>query len=68
MIEEMAEILNPKCELQFGAYPDAPSGVDYENIDLDALYNDTGFECRADFKESILKTADWLRKEYIENG
>lgn len=68
MIEEMAEILNPKCELQFGAYPDAPSGVDYKNIDLDALYNDTGFECRADFKESILKTAEWLRKEYIENG
>ena len=65
MIEEMAKTLNPKCELQFGAYPDVPSGVDYNSIDLDALYNDTGFECKADFKESIVKTADWLRREDI---
>lgn len=44
---------------------DSPSGVDYRNIDIEALYNDTGFECKADFKDSILKTAAWLkRKEY----
>ena len=61
IIENIAQILNPNCPLLFGKYPDAPSGVDYENIDLDALYQDTGFECRADFKESIMKTADWLK-------
>ncbi len=65
MIEEMADTLNPKCELQFGAYPDVPSGVDYKDIDLDALYNDTGFECKADFRESILRTMEYVDKKLI---
>lgn len=63
LITEIAYILNPKCELNFGAYPDVPSGINYDAIDLDALYHDTGFECKADFKESILKTASWLQKQ-----
>lgn len=63
IIEEIAQILNPECSLLFGAYPDVPSGVNYDKIDLDALYNDTGFECQSDFKESIIKTATWLKEE-----
>lgn len=63
IICDIANILDAKCELLFGEYPDVPSGVDYNNIDLDLLYNDTGFECKADFKESILKTANWLKKQ-----
>ncbi len=65
LIEKVAEIINPECPLLFGKYPDVPSGVDYSNIDLDALYNDTGFECSADFEESIIKTAEWLKSEGI---
>ena len=65
LIEEIARTLNPSCPLLFGEYPDAPSGVDYANIDLDALYNDTGFECKADFRESIMKTAQWLKEEIV---
>lgn len=63
LIENIAQILNPSCPLLFGAYPDVPSGVDYSKIDLNALYQDTGFECSADFRESILKTAHWLATE-----
>ncbi len=63
IIRKIADILNPNCPLLFGTYPDAKSGVNYENIDTEALYRDTGFECQADFRESILKTAEWLRKE-----
>ena len=66
LITEIAYVINPQCELQFGAYPDVPSGVDYNSIDLDALYHDTGFECKADFRESILKTASWLRDNMRE--
>lgn len=62
IIKNIAEIINPDCPLMFGAYPDAPSGVNYDNINLNSLYEDTGFECKADFKESILKTSDWLKK------
>ena len=63
IIEQIANILNPDCPLLFGAYPDSPSGVDYKNIDTETLYCDTGFECTSDFKESIMKTANWLKTE-----
>lgn len=66
IIQDIAEVLNPTCELNFGSYPDAPTGVDYAYIDTEALYKDTGFECRSDFKESIIKTANWIKKEYLE--
>ena len=65
IIEKIADILNPDCPLLFGEYPDSPSGVDYNNIDTDALYRDTGFECTSDFKESILKTAKWLKEQNV---
>ena len=68
IIERIAEILNPTCPLLFGEYPDSPSGVDYKNIDTEALYRDTGFECRSDFKESIMKTANWLKSAYPANS
>ena len=54
------DIVNPNVELLFGKYPDLQQ-IDYSLIDLDALYNDTGFEAKADFAESIRKTADWLK-------
>lgn len=61
LIRKIADVLNPRCPLLFGEYPDAPSGVDYANINVDDLYNDTGFECQADFDESIRRTAAWLK-------
>ncbi|WP_369283542.1 NAD-dependent epimerase/dehydratase family protein [Oscillibacter sp. GMB15532] len=61
LITAMRDAVAPKSHLNFGAYPDAPE-LDYSMIDLDALYRDTGFECHADFKESILKTAAWLKE------
>lgn len=61
-LTDIGKIINPDVKLNFGAYPDDASR-NYEKIDLNALYNDTGFECRADFKKSILKTANWLKSE-----
>ena len=57
------DIVNPDIELLYGAYKDAKQ-FDYSSIDLDALYNDTGFECQDDYAESILKTSEWI-KNYI---
>ena len=53
------DVLSPETELGFGEYPDAPA-LDYGLVDLDALYRDTGFECKADIEESIRMTAKWL--------
>jgi len=62
LLSEVRDILAPNVELQFGAYHDTVN-MDYSLIDLDALYRDTGFECHADFRESILKTAEWLKRQ-----
>lgn len=59
---QIRDILSPQTELGFGEYPDAPA-LNYNLLDLDALYRDTGFECKADFRESILKTAKWLSQQ-----
>ncbi len=60
-VTEIGQIVAPEVPLLFGAYPDDNSSRNYAKIDLDALYRDTGFECTADFKESILKTAAWVK-------
>ena len=60
ILTEVRDTLCPGAELHFGKYIDN-TYTDYSKFDLDALYNDTGFECRSDFRESILKTAEWVK-------
>nr|WP_300858305.1 NAD(P)-dependent oxidoreductase [uncultured Acetatifactor sp.] len=55
------DIIAPEVELKFGEFEDNQK-IDYSMIDLDALYNDTGFECKADFRETIMATAEWVKK------
>lgn len=61
-ITRIRDVLAPGAELGFGEYPDAPA-LDYGKIDLEALYRDTGFECREAFEESIKSTAIWLLRD-----
>lgn len=63
LMQKIAVVLNPDCPLMFGTYPDVPSGVDYSSIDLEALYQDTGYEATANFEEAIRRTAAWLSKQ-----
>ncbi len=60
LITEIRDIVNPSVDLLFGEFNDG-ANIDYSQRDLDALYNDTGFECKSDFHESIQKTAEWLK-------
>lgn len=60
IIKDVRDIVNPNAELFFGTYSDN-TYIDYSKFDLNALYEDTGFECKADFRESILKTAEWVK-------
>lgn len=57
---QIRNIVAPNVKLKFGEYKDSQN-LDYSLIDLNALYNDTDFECKADFAESILKTAKWIK-------
>lgn len=60
IVKEVGAIINPNIPLKFGEYPDNAQ-FDYSKIDLDELYRDSGFEAKADFKESILNTAQWVK-------
>ena len=58
---ELRDVLAPKMELKFGEYPDTAS-IDYTQIDVESLYNDTGFEPQISLREGISRTATWLKE------
>ena len=62
LIGGMRDVLAPGMELVFGEYQET-TRLDYSLIDREALYRDTGFDCTADFGESILRTAKWLNAQ-----
>lgn len=59
-IENIRDLISPNTKLNFGRYDD-PLNLDYSLVDLDLLYHDTGYECTSCFRESILKTAEWVK-------
>ncbi len=61
---EIGAAIAPEVELRFGEYQD-PLNMDYSLLDLDALYNDTGFECLDDFRTGIREYGDWLKAEVL---
>lgn len=60
IVTDVRDILSPSSGLNFGAFNDT-SYIDYSKINISELYNDTGYTAEADFRESILKTAEWVR-------
>lgn len=58
---DIRDVIAPGVELKFGEYKDKQN-IDYSKIDLDALYKDTGFECKANFEETMKITAEWVKK------
>jgi nucleoside-diphosphate-sugar epimerase len=63
IVTEIRDIVNPNTKLNFGVYPEEPQVIDWANAGLDDLYNDTGWEAKTSFQESILKTAEWTKNQ-----
>lgn len=61
ILTRVRDILCPEASLHFGKYDDK-TYTDYSQFNLDDLYYDTGFECRTNFKENVLKTAEWTKR------
>lgn len=59
---DMRQALNSQSELLFGEYEDY-SYIDYSQLELDKLHNITGFECKCDFKDSIMKLANFIKEK-----
>lgn len=60
-ITAIRDVVAPEVELTFGEYKDSQK-IDYTEIDLDALFDDTGFECSANFAETMKSTAEWVER------
>jgi nucleoside-diphosphate-sugar epimerase len=61
---EMKSAVRSSSNLLFGEYPDN-SFIDFGQIDLNALHSDTGWECEADFADSVRGLARWINSEKI---
>jgi nucleoside-diphosphate-sugar epimerase len=60
IILEVRDIVNPNMKITFGEIKDS-SIIDYLQIDINAVYEDTGCLPKSDFKENILKTVEWVK-------
>ena len=58
---EVRDNVAPGVDLKFGEFKDNQQ-IDYSQIDLDALYRDTGWECKYELKDKIKDTAEWVKE------
>ena len=65
IIESIRDVLNPTQQLNFGVYKE-DNNIDYSLIDRSLLTKDTGWKPTADFKESIISTANWIKKSGLK--
>lgn len=61
---EVRDILNPEMDITFGQIS-APFLIDYSLVDINSVYEDTDYRCKSDFRECILKTAEWVMTQGI---
>lgn len=59
ILYEVRDILCPELPLRFGDLKDTFQ-IDYSLVDLNAVHDDTGYECQTEFKTAILQTAEWV--------
>ena len=62
-LEEMRYHVAPDSEIGLGELPFNGISLDYDKFNVDAVYEDTGFEPETSFAEGINKTAEWIKKE-----
>ena len=67
IMTEVCSALGINVQLRFGVFPD-DTEIAFDQMDIAALRHDTGFMCKADFKESIMKTARWLQMQKSVGG
>ena len=66
IVTQVRDVVSPGTKLRFGEYKD-DAYIDYSKIDLDALYNDTGFEPTVSLEDGVRRTAKWIQ-EQTEDG
>ena len=65
IICSIRDVLNKDQKLNFGVYKE-DNNLDYSLIDRSLLTKDTGWKPEADFNESILNTAKWIKESGLK--
>lgn len=60
IVTQVRDILAPEVGIRLGTYKE-DFHVDYACVDVHRLYRDTGYLAKWDFKEAVLKTAEWVK-------
>lgn len=60
IIDNVKNTLNSQSKLNYGIYRDDYI-VDYDKLDTEKIYRDTDFRIDNNFKDKILKTANWVK-------
>lgn len=60
IVGEVRDILAPGVEIRLGTYKE-DFHVDYSSVDVTKLYRDTGYLAKWNFREAVLKTAEWVK-------
>jgi len=63
---DIRDNIAPDIELKFGEYKDNQQ-IDYNKVDLDALFRDTGWQCQHELKDRIIPTARWVKENITWN-
>lgn len=62
-LRDMRDCVNPEIVLGFGEIPFSGVPLTYNEFDLNAVWEDTGFSPTVEFKEGVCRTIRWLRGE-----
>lgn len=65
IVYEVRECIAPNVEIKLGTYPEK-FYVDYSCIDVHKLYRKTGYLAKWNFKDAIVKTAEWVKQLHWE--
>ena len=60
-ITRIRDTVSPDSILLFGEFHESQS-LDYSYIDTEKLFQDTGFECVADFDKTMQETFNWVKE------
>lgn len=60
---ELRDCVNPNIEIGLGELPFNGISLTYNEFDINAVKNDTGFVPEVSFQEGIKKTVTWIREE-----
>lgn len=62
-VEIVRECINSNINIEYGAVPYSENQIMMLGTDTEALFRDTGFVAKKDFREGIIETIEWIKNK-----